>query len=199
VPASLLFKRHEDRSRLKIAEDPGFALKVSKTDQSAGRGVQFVLGDVFAEAFESQPDEPQPQLPKVMPGPWNAPNVLRSARVDLDNRKSLMFQALAKANPPHGQGPHRAERNREKRDFVPSEFEIAGTVMSAVPIFDRTPAGRQIQRCIDGHEVGLFPPNKIEDVPVLKKKSGRSFEVSQAAGSGWTAGDPGQVDAHDGK
>ena len=156
-----------------------------------------MVGNVLAETFDPKPEESAPQLHPIVPRARDLPDILRSARVDLDDPETVLFQSPPQPDPPDRQAAHRTERDGEKGNFIFAELEVAGTVMGAVPVFDRPPARRQVERGVNGYEVGLPPPDKGQDLLVFEKQRSGCGRSSEQADARRPARNSGQVDSGD--
>jgi hypothetical protein len=81
---------------------------------------------------------------QITAGAWDPPDILRTARVHLNNTESPILQFSTELDAANSEDPHWAQSDRKKRNLSLSQFKVTDTIMFAVSILDGLSAGREV-------------------------------------------------------
>jgi hypothetical protein len=123
-------------------------------------------------------------------------HVLRAAGVPLDDRDAKALEPPCERHPSHGEHPHRAKRQREKRNLPSKEFTVALSQVRPRPVLDRaTPPGKG-ERSVDHHERRVRVPDEFEDLAIrMHHARAETVRSGDCADPGLPLRGPGEVDA----
>jgi hypothetical protein len=148
----------------KISKDLSVAFQEEAADKGTCGCITFITVHASIESIQSLLFQSSSELCKAILLPNDLPHILRGARINLNHAVAPSYQCVLQGNAAQSQRAHWAERDRKEPDAALQSFSVARPKMFSVPVFERFPSGRKVQRRIDADETGLRLCNIIQNL-----------------------------------